>query len=133
MAVTGKLVNMTPEEIISVDAKNNKGGMDPVMNKRILQTMQSQGAQVLKEGNTLFAFIPGKNFSVEVHTFNADPLEKFISNVKAFLRMLKKLGAKDVWTEFDDPKTKKIFYLIAPEFNFKVTKGDRYMAKAVLS
>ncbi len=124
---------MTPEEIISVDAKNNKGGMDPAINKRILQNMQSQGAQVLKEGNTLFAFIPGKNLSVEVHTFNADPLEKYISNVKAFLRMLKKLGTKDVWTEFDDPKIKKLFDMMAPEFDFKVTKDDRYMAKAVLS
>jgi hypothetical protein len=124
---------MTPEEIIAIDAQKNKGGMDPNENRRSLQTMQAAGAQVIKEGDTLFAFIPGKDLSVELHSFNAAPVNTFIENTKKVLRMLKKLGVKNAWTEFDDLKLKSALDMLAPEFKVSVTKGKRYMAKVVLS
>lgn len=124
---------MTPEEIVAVDAQRNKGGMPYKENLRNLQAMQVMGAQVLREGDTLFSFIPGENLSVEVHTFNAAPMDTFVDNIKKFLRMMKRLGVKTVWTEFDDSKIKGLFDRLKPEFNFTITKGKRYMAKVVLS
>lgn len=124
---------MTPEKIVEIDAQKNKGGISFKQNLSSLHGMQSVGGQVLREGDTLYVFIPREGMSVEVHTFNAAPINQFIDNTKKFLRMLKKLGAKDVWTEFDDPKMKSLFEMFAPEFKFAFTKGKRYMAKAVLS
>lgn len=127
------LFNMKPSEIIAIDAQKNKGGISPKENMNSLIAMQLAGGQVLKEGDTLFGFIPHENLSVEIHSFNAAPLAAFIENIKKFLRMLRKIGVKEAWTEFDDPNMKPLFEMFAPEFKVTITKGDRYMAKVVLS
>lgn len=124
---------MEPSEIVAVDAQRNKGGISFKENVNLLAAMRADGAQLLKEGNTLFAFIPHEGRSVEIHTFNADPANEFIANIKKFLALLKKLGAKEAWTEFDDPKLGHVLEKLKPEFKVKVVKNKRYMAKVALS
>ena len=124
---------MKPSEIVAIDAKRNKENTSFEDNVNALKAMIAAGAQVLKEGDTLFAFLSHKERSVEIHSFNAAPTNIFIENIKKFLELLKKLGAKEAWTEFDNPKLGNVLKQLEPDFKVKFTKNKRYMAKVSLS
>ena len=125
---------MKTSEILKIDAQRNKGGISFQKNVKIFESMLVDGAQFLKENDTLFGFISHKDRSVEIHTFNAAPANTYINNIKKFLEMLRKIGAKEAWTEFDNPKLVDVlFEKLKPEFDFKITKNKRYMAKVALS
>jgi len=125
---------MKPSEILKIDAQKNKGGASFIENFDALEAMIANGARCFQEGDTLFALIPHEDRSVEIHTFNAAPVNTYINNIKKFLELLRKIGAKEVWTEFDNPKLVDVlFEKLKPEFEFKITKNKRYMAKVALS
>lgn len=117
---------MTPKEIIAADAaKNHK---DIPLEKHIerIGGVLANGGQIVQQGNTLFMFKADKKGSVEFHTYNADPADQYLENIRTFFRMLKKIGAKMAHTQYKNPKLSDIARALAPEFKSKITKNGMY-------
>lgn len=123
---------MSPKEIVAADIQKNhqNKSMDWHI-KRISDTIAS-GGQVVQQNKTLFLFKSTTRGEVQFHTYNADPGPQLAENTRKFFRMLKKAGARQVYTVYDSPKISQLFGLLEPEFKAKITKDKMYKAKVNL-
>lgn len=115
---------MTATEILKYDFANNHPGTDEQLLVRIVDHEINSGATVVREGNTLFIFKKVTPTTIEAHSFNADPAETLVKNIKAFLKFCKKMGFKYVRTDFEDPKMARLLASFRPEYNVKTKRTD---------
>lgn len=114
---------MTPTEILKYDFEHNHpaGANQQAIINRLGDEIDN-GASVVREGNTLFVFKKSDNTTIEAHSFNADPAETFVKNVRSFLKLCKKLGFKHVRTDFEDPKMTRLFAAFRPEYEVQTRR-----------
>lgn len=116
---------MTATEILKYDfANNHPKGTDQQVLINIIDYEIKSGATIVREGNTLFIFKKINPTTIEAHSFNADPADKFVKNVRAFLGFCKKMGFKQVRTDFDDPKMGRLLASFRPEYNVKTKRTE---------
>lgn len=115
---------MTATEILKYDFANNHPGVDQQRLANMIGSDINSGSTVVREGNTLFIFKKVTPTTIEMHTFNADPAEKFVKNVKAFLKFCKKMGFKNVRTDFADPKMLRLLAAFRPEYEVQTKRID---------
>lgn len=97
-----------------------------------LGTVLATGGQIVQQGNTLFMYKANDDKVVEFHTYNAEPANLLVENTRKFFRMLKKVGAQEVYTRYSNPKISELFQMLSPEFKTKITKSEDYKAKVKL-
>lgn len=116
---------MTPNEILEIDARNNHpfGTKAGHLRAQINDTLRL-GGNVVKEGNTLLMYIAKEPGVVEFHTFNADSPKNLAQSVKALARMLKKAGAKTMFTTYTNPKISELFNAYGSEFPIDITESN---------
>ncbi len=115
---------MTATEILKYDFANNHPPGDEQLLVRIIDHEIKSGATVAREGNTIFIFKKVTPTTIEMHSFNADPAEKFVQNVKAFLKLCKKMGFQHVRTNFEDPKMLRLLAAFRPEYDVKTKRTE---------
>jgi hypothetical protein len=116
---------MTPDEILEVDARNNHpfGTKAGHLRAQINDTLAA-GGNVVKEGNTLLMYLAKEPGVVEFHTFNADTPQNLAKSVRALALMLKKAGAKIMFTTYTNPKISELFKAYSSEFSTKITEAN---------
>lgn len=115
---------MNATEILKYDIANNHPPEDRALVTRIIDNELNSGASVVREGNTIFIFKKINPETIEAHSFNADTAEKLVKNIKAFLKLCKKMGFKYVQTDFEDPKMARLLASFRPEYNVKTKRID---------
>ena len=124
---------MTPKEIVTADVQKNHQGTSLDLHFRSVSRHMADGNQIVRQNNTLFLYETKSKGVIEFHTYNADDGKKLAENTKQFFRMLKKVGAKQVFTTYDNPKISELFKLLEPEFRAKITKdSSQFTAKVNL-
>lgn len=125
---------MTPDEILEIDARNNHpfgtkaGHLRAQINKATMA-----GGGLIKEGNVLLLYIPKEPGIVEFHTFNADAPQNLAKAVYALAKVLKRVGAKMMYTTYTNPKISELFKKYSSGFDVKITQdGDIFTAKVRL-
>lgn len=124
---------MKPREIIKADAAKNHPGIPFEDHVTRIEQLLMSGGQVVQQGNTLFLYTINDDRSVEFHTYNADPAKTLVENTRKFFRMLKRAGAREVFTMYDSPRISELFKMLEPEFKARITKDGQYMAKVRLT
>lgn len=124
---------MTPKEIIAADAAKNHPDIPLEDHVERVGRLLAAGGQIVQQGNTLFLYKPKDDRQVEFHTYNADPAEKLVENTRKFFRLLKRVGAQEVFTMYANPRISELFKMLEPEFKARITKGDQYVAKVRLA
>ena len=136
MAQIGKLANMTPDEILEIDAKrNHEPGTEAGHLRAIINDQLRQKAHLVQQGDTLILFSNSDgDDDVEYHCFNADTPQNLAANVVAFFGMAKKIGYKTATTPYDNPKISDLFKQLVPkEFQVEIKrKGGGFEATARL-
>jgi hypothetical protein len=124
---------MSPKEIVAEDIKTNHKGTTIDKHISRIKNLLASGGQVVQQNKTLFLFVTTEKQIVEFHTYNADPGPQLAENTRKFFRMLKKAGAKQVYTKYNNPKISDLFKLLEPEFKAQITKDKTYKAKVSLT
>lgn len=103
---------MKPSEIIAVDAAQNGYGMSAQELSKMVLDRRNQGWQLTQDADTLFVYIPTDDQgSIEFDIMTADPKTAPASCAK-FFEMLKKAGAKSVFSTYLNPQLDGIFQAI---------------------
>jgi hypothetical protein len=116
---------MTPEEILKIDAKRNHDGIEVKSLIGYINHEIRSGAQLVQENDTLVLFKSVKDDKAEFHTFNAGSAADLAKNVELFLQMLKKMGYKAAYTEYESPLISKLFMTYNNDrYKVNITKGE---------
>ena len=132
MEQIGRLVDMSPKEIVAADVQKNHKGTPLELHLKSLGHHIADGNQIVRQNNTLFLYETKARGVVEFHTYNADDGKQLAENTKKFFRMLNKVGAKQVFTTYKNPKISELFKLLEPEFKAIITKDSQFTAKVNL-
>lgn len=120
---------MTATEILKYDFANNHPGVEEQILVDMVADDINSGSTVVRQGNTIFIFKKVNPTTIEAHSFNADPADTLVKNIKAFLKFCKKMGFKYVRTEFDNPKMARLIASFRPEYDVKLNRiEDGYRA-----
>ena len=123
---------MTPEEIIYAHAKKN--GMDAdVLAQELGQFMESLTATVSREGNCLFFLQPEGRLAQFYVIDGGDDQKDFVSAMRKFLHMLKKVGFDSAETGVNDKaKFKAATSGMKREFRDSDDNEDPYIMRVKL-
>ena len=125
---------MTPEEILKIDAQQTYKVDVKVLIGHINRELQD-GAQFVQENDTLLLFKSAKGDKAEFHIFSATSAAKTAENLELFLQLLKKLGYKAAYTQYENVLMGKLFTdYLKPKHKVKVTKvkTSRFRAEVTL-
>jgi hypothetical protein len=116
---------MTPKEILEIDARNNHpfgtkaGNLIAQINRTLMD-----GGDIVQEGNVLLLYVTKSPGVVEFHTFNADTPQNLAKAVQSLAVLLKKAGAKEMFTTYKNPKINELFKNYGSKFNIDITESD---------
>jgi len=96
---------MTPEEIIAIDIQKNNAFVSVEDGLKIFKSYIKDGYKVKQINNTLFLYNVDNN-DVYYHSINADPLKKYITNLKNFLNTIS--DKTTAITTIEEPRLKSV-------------------------
>lgn len=125
---------LTPEEILEIDAKRNHPPgttLDDLIDS--INAELIEGGNVVRHKNVLIAYRTVAPGVVEHHSYNADNVQNLIEANKQLWRMLKKVGAEIAYTYYENPKINQLFETALDEFDISIAKTkDGFIAEVRL-
>lgn len=125
---------LTPKEILEIDAQRNHppGTTAGHLMAKINNWLRA-GGDIVQEGNVLIVYRTTDPGTVEFHTFNANAPKNLVNSVKSFASMLKKAGAKTMFTTYKNEKITDFFRNFGVGFDIEISKKNNiYTAKVSL-
>ena len=101
---------MTPKEILEIDLERNQP--DYMTLPKVIgfiNKMTSQGAKMVRQGDTLMLFRNVGDSTAEFHSFSADKPNDYLKNMGKFANMLKQMGFEAAVTQYQNPKLSGMF------------------------
>jgi hypothetical protein len=129
------MAKLTDFQILEIDAKRNSQGVDAQKLKELIEDgIKNKNVSLVREGDTLIAYLKVKDGHAEFHCFNADTAENLVKNVSNFYNVLRKEGFKTAETDYDNPKINDLIIRTTSPKNVTIGKGvnHTYLAKVVL-
>jgi uncharacterized protein YheU (UPF0270 family) len=115
----------TIEQILEIDTKRHyPEGTDVGQVFAAFNDHVRNGAQVIRQGDTLIAFRAIAPKVIEHHSFNADTTNNVVDFHKKFWRMLEKAGASMATTTYDNPKINDLINSVKNEFDVSIIKNQ---------
>lgn len=84
----------------------------------------AEGADVVRQGDSLIVFKAIAPGVIEHHSFNADSSKNLLDFHKKFWRMLEKAGASMAVTTYENPKINDLINSVKDEFNVSIIEND---------
>ena len=128
---------MTASEILARDIKlNHNNAIDLDLAATIIQHWRADGALLTRHGNTLYLSKRVADGEVEFHTINADRAPALVDNTVEYLKSIRRAGARQVWTQYSNPKVTEVFTKIASKmpaiecriYENELDTGEQYQA-----
>ena len=116
MEQIGRLVDMSPKEIVEFDAKNNGYGATAKELTQNIETAIKMGWGSVRSGDLLFVFKAIDKAGTIEFNMMAGSLEGAAKDCAKFLTMLKKAGGKTAYVEYKAAPFTEIFKSLGPEF-----------------
>lgn len=125
---------LTPEEILEIDAKRNHPPGTTV--EDLIEAINAElldGGNVVRHKNVLIAYRSVAPGVIEHHSYSADSVQNLIEANKQLWRMLKKAGAEIAFTYYANPKINQLFETAMNEFDISIGETkDGFIAEVKL-
>ena len=122
---------MRPSKIIAIDSQQNGYGLSPEELSQLVLDRREEGWQLTQDKDTLFVSHPTDNkgtveFDIMTADFSTAP-----TSCQVFFKMLKRAGAKQVFSTYVNPKLTEVFKDVKG-YSPKFTKGEEITMKVRL-
>lgn len=108
---------MKPSEIVAIDAQTNGYGMSAQELSEQIMSMKDQGWKTVQDENTLFVFQSKDDKGTVEFNMMVGEEKTAAKSCQKFFKMLKKVGAKQVVSEYINPAFTQIFKRLGSNYS----------------